>query len=308
MNSFVIDENYTWIGAYVMLSVGSMALCFKMRRYFLQKNLMLVNVTDLISADRTFIHAFSTIITSVICVARLIHGPFEEIIANLCVVCFIFSWGVMFPYVLALSIVKYLVVAHYHWLNTILDRHIQLSVRIVTVLYSMSCIISGRVVDKNFFHVRLYYFLNDDVETKREPIRLMIILWSFPTFLAAVIHFYTEYKLTKMRIQDQQALTTTANETENKKPRLLPEELFMTLRNQRNLLLGCIIVSLPIPLSTLGSWSSYTDSLILMLNIIAVGGIGLPLLECFLNKGLRNHIFAVLHIFRNNTVGVLEEV
>ena len=209
--SMLIPENYAWCLGYFVSSLSSALVCFNIQKHFNQKCEVLVNVTDLISADRSLAYTIPTLLTSIVFIVRLLVGEFSTTVAEFLSFIIIWAWGVTALYVPALCIARHLLIFHYHWLNTILDRDIQIFVRIATLMGSLLSLGLARMIHSDVIHTRMFYFFvgekNDDELARYSKILASLIITG--TFTAIMVHVYTELQIVKMRLADHSAKSKT---------------------------------------------------------------------------------------------------
>ena len=135
-----------WTLAFIITPVISILLTRSLRTYFLDKQIAIINVVDLVSADFAFMIALST---SASCILLLNWVLDLQLVPKIMVAFGIllagYFWTVTITYLPAIRIARYLLIFHYEWLNILLDKTIQICTRF-GIAASVLLIISSRLL------------------------------------------------------------------------------------------------------------------------------------------------------------------
>ena len=121
MNVFLKLSEYNALYgfSFILTSIFSVLICYKIRMFYLQKPPLMLNITDLISGDQYLMHSASTVVTSTIIIIRLLTGPLDHITSFAMMIVMALIWGTTAVYISTLCIARYLMIFQYHFLNQV---------------------------------------------------------------------------------------------------------------------------------------------------------------------------------------------
>ena len=287
---------------FILISIASVTICHKMRRFFLQKSEIIENIIDLISADLAFVLSMATVITSFICVARLLYGYFEETVGEICILIIVYVWSITFPYIPTMCIARHLLIFHFNWLNKILDRHIQIFIRIAMTTYS----IMPMILDRNYWNTGIHFFFSGNRnQEKVKPYPNLVTTMIFLSItLANLLHAYTEFKIYKL--EDQENNVGTEIDTNSG---CVPgfNDMVRALKKQSILLFSIMALIPPIPIFGQSSMASESAIALFLCYSCSLGGVFFPLYLCFTNNQLKRHMLKWCYSHRGNQIAPMAE-
>ena len=187
-----------WVTLFLIASIVSVVLAIVIRRYLIHRQILLININDLVSADYSVITAASTVGASIVFSSRIIIGPLNVTFVNVTMFLLSWSWGVAITYVLTMTITRYLLIFHNTWLNEHMDQNLRLLSGITNSTFVLVTMISSMVWNGHLYQDDMFAFQSGIKVEHSEPNLLIPGLITFALAISLSLHILTEHRLYKM--------------------------------------------------------------------------------------------------------------